>query len=107
MLSNEGSAIAALVGPPGADAAAGVSPNLAIFNPSMTDMLPVTLPSSATALASGANGNFAAILAGTPPKEVMVDSVTGAVADSPVGAGPGAGGRRGSLCDGASANVDL
>ena len=100
MISNEGAALASLVGPPGADPAAGVSANVAVFNPTMADRLAVTLPSMALTLASAPGGNFSAILAGTPPTVVTVDSLTGEVADAQApggGAGGGGGGIGGLL----------
>jgi uncharacterized protein (TIGR03437 family) len=99
MISNEGAALASLVGPPGADPAAGVSANVAVFNPVMADRLAVTLPASALTLASAPGGNFSAILAGTPPSVVTFDSITGEVADAqaPGGGGAGGGGAFGGL----------
>ena len=107
MISNEGSAIAALSGPPGADPAAGVSANVAIFNPALASRLAVTLPSSATNLASAPGGNFSAILAGTPPKIVTVDSMTGEVAEVQAAVGGGGGGGGGGIGNLLNLTVDL
>jgi uncharacterized protein (TIGR03437 family) len=91
-VSNEGSAVAVLAGPPEADPPAGVSSKVLVFNPSNAGSMAVTLPSPAANLSSAPGGNFSAVLAGTPPKLVIVDSVTGEVADAPAGAGGGGGG---------------
>lgn len=104
-LSNEGAALAALVGPPEADPPAGVSSKVQVFNPAMSDSLAVTLPASAIQLGSAPGGNFSAILAGTPPKAVIVDSMTGEVAEVQAGAGGGFAG--GGLLNLANLTVDL
>ncbi len=108
MVSTEGSAVAALVGPPGADPTVGVSANISVLNPALPSALPVTLPSSATALASAAGGNFSAVLAGTPPSVVTVNSMTGDVsAPLTAGAGGAGGGGGAGLAALLNAKFDL
>ncbi len=109
IITNEGAAVAALVGPPEADPPAGVSSKVRVYNPAMSDSLAVTLPASAANLGSAPGGNFSALLAGTPPRQVIVDSVTGEVAEVQAGGGGGggAGGGGGGLANPANLAVDL
>lgn len=87
--AQEGGALAALVGPPGSDPQAGVSSQVVVFNPLLSDPVNAQLPSAATALIGANASTFAAILSGQPPSLVTIDAMTGQVNPAPAGAGLG------------------
>lgn len=95
----DGVALAALVGPPQGEPPAGVASKVQIFNPGR-DSVVAELPGAATTLAGGAGGDFQAVIAGTPPHAVTVDSQTGEVRDGGAVAGGG-----GAVLPGAGAAV--
>ncbi len=71
------STLAAFIGPAPADATAGISTQVKLLSPVM-DPLTVQLPAAASLLASAA-GNLIAVLPGTPPSAVSIDTDTGDV----------------------------
>ena len=76
--ATDGPALAALVGPPQGDAQTGISSKVQIFNP-LKDPMVVELEAPAAEVRSAAGGDFEAVLAGTPPRRVTIDSQTGEV----------------------------
>ncbi|MEK7408866.1 MAG: hypothetical protein AAB225_27700 [Acidobacteriota bacterium] len=89
----EGSALAALVGPPEGEPPAGVSAKVIIFDPAKEQPMTVDLPEPAVALASAPGGDFAAVIGGTPARTVLIDAETGEVrAPAAAAAGAAAGG---------------
>lgn len=86
----EGSAIAALLGPPEGELPNGVSSKMAVFSAVEGSPMKADLPSLATNLTSQ-GGNFRATLTGTNPPAVLVDAVTAEVTPA-VAAGAGGGG---------------
>ena len=87
--ARDGAALAALVGPPQGELPAGVASKVQIFNPGK-DSVVVDLPAAASTLAAGPGGDYQALIPGTPPRLVTVDSETGEVREA--GAAPGGGG---------------
>jgi uncharacterized protein (TIGR03437 family) len=101
--ANDGSALAALIGPPQGEPPGGISSKVQIFNP-LRDPLVVELEEAASQIAPGASGDFEAVLPGTPPRRVTIDSQTGDV----LPAGPAQGGARGvPNLPGAVLKIDL
>ena len=90
--NNEGSAVAAFVGPAAADIAQGVSDKLTILHPANAEPMTVTLPAAGLALAGAQGGNIGVVLATTPARNVVVNPVTGEITEGAIGAGPGGGG---------------
>jgi len=99
-----GSAIAALVGPPQGDGSpgSGVSSKVAVYQPSAESSRTVDLPFSASQLLSIDSNSFGALAAGTPPQLATIESSSGSVAMgtpaggqivAPGGAGGGGGGQ--------------
>ncbi|MBI1791441.1 MAG: IPT/TIG domain-containing protein [Acidobacteria bacterium] len=78
----EGAVLAALVGPPPADAQPGmpISAKVQIFNPAMEQPLAVDLPSPAAGL-TGLAGEVEAQIPGTPPQCIPIDGQTGELRD--------------------------
>jgi uncharacterized protein (TIGR03437 family) len=80
--TQNGGAMAALVGPPAnSDAAQGVSRRAMLFHPGRPAAMEVELPGVAVTLTGGAGGNFAAVLAGTPLQVASINSATGEVSN--------------------------
>jgi len=71
--------LAALVGPPQGEPRAGVSLKVMIFDPAKDEPLTVELPEPAVNLIALAGGDFAAVLAGNPPRSVLIDGQSGEV----------------------------
>lgn len=86
--ARDGSALAALVGPPEGEAPAGVSSKVQIFNPGK-DSIVVDLGASASNLVAGAGGDFQAVIPGTPPHVALIDALTGEVTEAAGAAGGG------------------
>ncbi|MBL8213904.1 MAG: hypothetical protein JNK87_24510, partial [Bryobacterales bacterium] len=78
--TQNGSGLAALVGPPAStEPGAAVSSKAMVWQPGKEAGMAVELPGAAVALAGGANGGFTAVLAGTPPAVANIDGATGEV----------------------------
>ncbi|MCX6608917.1 MAG: IPT/TIG domain-containing protein [Acidobacteria bacterium] len=90
--NNEAAAVAAFVGPAAADIAQGVSDKLTILHPANAEPMTVTLPAAGLALAGAQGGNVGVLLATTPPRNVVVNPITGEITEGAAGAGPGGGG---------------
>ncbi len=75
----DGSALAALVGPPQGEPPAGVSAKVLVFNPASDQPLAVELPDAAVNLTGAAGGDFSVLVAGTPPRMMTLDAQTGEV----------------------------
>ncbi|MBM3788318.1 MAG: hypothetical protein FJW30_28615, partial [Acidobacteria bacterium] len=88
--ANDGSALAALIGPPDGDAQSGVSAKVAVFQPG-AEKREVELSGKAAALNPGPGGNIIAIIPGTPPRIDQINPLTGEVTSG----GPGGGGQGG------------
>ncbi len=99
----EGSAIAALLGPPEGEIPNGVSSKMAVFSPAESAPMMADLPSLALNLTSQ-GGSFRAGLTGTNPPAVLIDAVTAEVtAAAAGGAGVGGGGLPGGAGGGGGA----
>ncbi len=116
--ANDGTALAAFVGPPAADAATGVSNKVALYTPSRTEAMSIDLPSSGAQIGSAGRGDFTVLLGGQTPTAKTLDSETGELRD--VAAGgiggipgvPGGGGGGGGVLGGIpvallTAKIDL
>ena len=101
--ANEGASLAAFAGPAQGNIQEGISNKLLIANASKTEPLMVELPAKGAFIGSGGDGNFLAVLPGTPARAVQVDANSGEVRDVPGnvtignpggggGGGPGGGG---------------
>ncbi len=86
----DGTALAAFVGPPEGDAPNPVSSKVRIFNPAIEQPLEATLSGSAANLTSIQGDTVVAVIPGTPAKALGIDVMTGEVRDVVVGAGGGA-----------------
>lgn len=99
--ANEGNSIAAFVGPPSADAAAGVSNKVAVYNPARQDGMSIDLPANGFIIGSAGRGEFSVLLGGQTPSAKTIDPETGELKDSAAGGGGvpgiGAGGGGGGL----------
>jgi uncharacterized protein (TIGR03437 family) len=84
--SNDGNAIASLLGPADGEAATGISSQVTLLVPS-TEPRNIELPGKATTLGAGAGGNFNAILPGTPIRVALIDPETGEVTEATPGGG--------------------
>ena len=112
--ANEGSALAAFAGPAQGTAQEGISNKLLIASATKAEPMTVELPGKASLIASAADGNFIAVLPGTPARALQVDASTGEIRDLPPNApigvpglgGPGGGGG-GLGIGGALPNVNL
>ena len=89
---NEATAVAAFVGPAAGDIGQGVSDKLLILHPANAEPMTVTLPAAGLALTGAQGGNVGVLLATTPPRNVVVNPITGEITDGAGGAGPGGGG---------------
>ncbi len=114
--ANDGSALAAFIGPPAADAATGVSNKVALYTPSRTETMSIDLPSSGAQIGSAGRGDFTVILSGQPPTAKTLDSETGELRDVAAGGiggipgvpgGGGAGGVGGIPVALLTAKIDL
>ena len=77
--------LAALIGPP-----TGTPPtasSAAIYGPTLSSPMTVTLPNAATALTAAAGGNFCAVIPTQPPQTVTIDAQTGQTSNQPCGGG--------------------
>jgi len=92
--ARDGSALAALVGPPQGELPAGVASKVQVFNPGK-DSAVADLPAAAATLVAGPGGNFQAMIPGTPARLVGVDSETGEVRETGAAPGGAAGGGAG------------
>lgn len=99
-----GSSLAALAGPPEGDLASGVSSRVLVFHPERAQAIGVELPERARAI-TGANGNFAALLAGEPARLAMINATTGEVELAQ--AGPAAGAVPGAVLNVTAIRVNL
>ncbi len=79
--------LAALLGPPTGDASSGISSKVIVFDATREEPVVAELPEPAVALTALAGGNFAAVLAGTPPRALLLDGRTGEVREAPAGTG--------------------
>jgi uncharacterized protein (TIGR03437 family) len=79
VIANDASTIAALVGPPEGTLPSGVSSKVVILNPTGDSAISAQLPAYATNVVGGQDGNFTALLSGTPPSAVSIDAQTGEV----------------------------
>ncbi len=82
--------LAALVGPPEGEPPAGVSSKVMIFDPAKDEPLTVELPEPAVNLTALAGGNFSALLAGNPPRSVLIDGQSGEIRQPQPAAGAAA-----------------
>ncbi len=92
--SNDGNALAALLGPAEGDAQTGISSKLTILQPA-AESRSVDLPGKASNVFSAPGGNFSALIPGTPIRLVLIDPDTGEVTEGNAGGGvfpPGGGG---------------
>lgn len=83
--------LAALLGPPAGDVSAGISSKVIVFDATREQPVVAELPEPAVGLTALAGGNFAAVLAGTPPRTLLVDGRTGEVREAPAAGGVAAG----------------
>lgn len=79
--------LAALLGPPTGDGSSGISTKVIVFDATREEPLVVELSEAAIGLTAVAGGNFAAVLAGTPPRTLLLDGRTGEVREAPAAAG--------------------
>jgi uncharacterized protein (TIGR03437 family) len=86
--TNEGTALAALVGPPDGDAQTGISSKVAILNPA-SEAMQVELSGKALTLNPAPNGALNAILGGQTLRVAQINTTTGEVTE---GGAPGGGG---------------
>lgn len=85
--STDSPRLAALLGPPAGDASSGISAKVIVFDATREEPVTAELPEPAVGLTALAGGNFAAVLAGTPPRALLVDGRTGEVREAPAAAG--------------------
>jgi uncharacterized protein (TIGR03437 family) len=97
----EGSAIAALLGPPAGELPSGVSSSVAVFTAGSSDALRAELPALAINVGSQGGSFRAALVAGSTPPAVNIDAESAEV--TPAVAGPGGGGGGGQLPGGGGA----
>ena len=91
--ANEGNSIAAFVGPPAADAAAGVSNKVALYNPARQEGMSIDLPANGLNIGSAGRGEFSVVIGGQTPSAKTIDPETGELKDAAAGGGvPGIGG---------------
>ncbi len=86
--TNEGNALAALVGPPDGDAQTGISNKVAILNPA-SEVMQVELSGKALTLNPAPNGALNAIIGGQTLRVAQINTTTGEVTE---GGAPGGGG---------------
>ena len=96
-MSNEGSALGALIGPAQGEVQEGISSKVLVLNPSKGEPMRLDLGAAVSNVASAPGGNLNAVAPGTPPRAFRIDVETGEVTEMPVGgaaggAGAGAGG---------------
>lgn len=97
--SNDGNALAALVGPADGDPATGISSKLTILQPA-AEARTVELPGKAVTVGGAPGGNFNALIPGTPIRLALIDAESGAITEgAPAGGGIqiGGGGGGGGL----------
>ncbi|MBM3748450.1 MAG: hypothetical protein FJW34_21940, partial [Acidobacteria bacterium] len=99
----DGSALAALAGPPVAEPPAGISSKVMLFSP-VRDAMTVELEAAASNLVSAPGGDFEAVLPGTPPQRVLIDSETG---ETQVAAPAAGGGTQPAQINLAALKIDL
>lgn len=98
--ANDGNALAAFVGPPAADATAGVSSKVALYNPARQEAMSIDLPANGVIIGSAGRGDFTVLIGGQTPSAKTIDPETGEVKDAAAGAGggiPGIGGGGGGI----------
>jgi uncharacterized protein (TIGR03437 family) len=100
--SNEGTALAAFIGPPDNETPGmPVSAKVKVFNPVLDGPLMAQLPSSASNVLSITEGNFAALVPGTPATAFSIDSNSGSVQQLDSLAGIGGAAAGGAVAGGA------
>jgi len=107
--TNEGAALAALVGPPDGDVQTGISNKVAILNPG-SEAMQVELSGKAITLNPAPNGTMNAILGGQTLRVAQINTTTGEVTEggAPGGGGvPGGGGQGGGGINLANLQVDF
>jgi uncharacterized protein (TIGR03437 family) len=85
--SSDSPRLAALVGPPEGDASSGISSKVVIFDATKPEPVLAELPEKASTLTAVTGGNFAAVLAGTPPRTLLIDGNSGEVREPAPAAG--------------------
>lgn len=77
--SPESSVLAALAGPPAGDRETGISSKVVVFNAARSEPMTVELPEKAVTMNGVQGGGVVAVLPGTPPRRLSVDTSTGEV----------------------------
>ena len=99
-----------LVGPAEGTVEEGISRKVALFKAGSDQPMIVELPGAASVVAGGPSGSLLALMPGTTPNVVMIDTVTGEVRefDGQIGLGlPGGGGGGGVVVTPGGLTIDL